>query len=82
MRSGEDIGEIPEETEIKKKSGEFRVVRRDSTQIQVFNIETGDQEVARRILAEYMDENNIGIHYEEYNTRTIGNKFLSGENKI
>ncbi|MCK4982330.1 MAG: PD-(D/E)XK nuclease family protein [Victivallaceae bacterium] len=76
MRTGEDIGEILEETEIKTKSGEYRVVRRDSTQIQVFNIETGDKEVARHILAEYIDENNIGILHEKYNTRTIGKKFF------
>lgn len=76
MRTGEDIGEILEETEIKTKSGEYRVVRRDSTQIQVFNIETGDKEVARHILAEYIDENNIGIQYEKFNTRAIGKKFF------
>lgn len=76
MRTGEDIGEILEETEITTKNGEYRVVRRDSTQIQVFNIETGDKEVARHILAEYIDENNIGIQHEKYNTRTIGKKFF------
>lgn len=76
MRTGEDIGEILEEAEIKTKSGEYRVVRRDSTQIQVFNIETGDKEVARHILAEYIDENSISIKHEEYNTRTIGRKFF------
>nr|MBF0223551.1 PD-(D/E)XK nuclease family protein [Desulfobulbaceae bacterium] len=76
MRTSEDIGEILEETEIKTKSGEYRVVKRDSTQIQVFNIETGDKEVARHILAEYIDENNIGIQHEKYNTRIIGKKFF------
>lgn len=76
IRTGEDIGEILEETEIKTKSGEYRVVRRDSTQIQVFNIETGDKEVARHILAQYIDENNIDIQHEKYNTRTIGKKFF------
>ena len=76
MRTGEDIGEILEETDIKTKSGEYRVVRRDSTQTQVFSIETGDKEVARHILAEYIDENNIEIQHEKYNTRTIGKKFF------
>lgn len=76
MRTGEDIGEILEEAEIKTKSGKYRVVRRDSTQIQVFNIETGDKEVARHILAEYIDENKISIQHEKYNTRTIGKKFF------
>lgn len=76
MRTGEDIGEILEEAEITTKSGDYRVVRRDSTQIQVFNVETGDKEVARHILAEYIDENNIDIQHEKYTTRTIGKKFF------
>jgi len=42
----------------------------------VFNIETGDKEVARHILAQYIDENKIGIKHEQYNTRTIGKKFF------
>ncbi|MEZ5497242.1 MAG: hypothetical protein R3F25_10540 [Gammaproteobacteria bacterium] len=47
MRTGEDIGEIIDEVVIKINDGkEYRVIRRDSTQIQVFNNETGDKEVA------------------------------------
>jgi hypothetical protein len=76
MRTGEDIGEILEETEIKTTNGEYRVIKRDSTQIQVFNIETGDKEIARHILAEYIDENNMDIPHKKYNTRTIGKKFF------
>ena len=81
MRSGEDIGEILEEAEIRTTSGEYRVVKRDSTQIQVFNNETGDKEIARHILAEYIDENNIGIPHKKYNTRTIGKKFFEWRNQ-
>lgn len=82
MRTGEDIGEIVEEAVIKTSSGSYRVVRRDSTQIQVFDLETGDKEVARHILAQYIDENGIDIQYEKYNTRTIGKKFFEYERKI
>ena len=76
MRIGKDIGEILEETEIKTNSGKYQVVKRDSGQIQVFNLETGDKEIARRILAEFIDENDISIEHKKYNTRTIGKKFF------
>lgn len=82
MRTGEDIGEIVEETTIETSSGQYRVIKRDSTQIQVFNLETGDKEVARHILAQYIDENHIKIKHKKYNTRTIGKKFFEWHNKI
>ncbi len=80
IRNGENIGEIVEETQIKIKNGNFRVVRRDSFQIQVFNLETGDKEIARHVLAEYIDENYINIAHKNYNTRTIGKKFFEWKN--
>lgn len=77
MRTGEDIGEIIDEANIETSDGNtYRIVRRDSSQIQVFNLETGDKEVARYILARYIDENKINIKHKEYNTRTIGRKFF------
>lgn len=77
MRTGEDIGEIIEETSIKLKDGSsYRVVLRDSTQIQVFNLETGDKEVARHILAKFIDENKLKIPHRELNTRSIGKQFF------
>ena len=77
MRTGEDIGEIIEEAIITTEDGiKYRVVRRDSTQIQVFNEETGDKEVARRILGAFIDENNIPIDHPNMNTRTIGRNFF------
>ncbi|MEZ5495928.1 MAG: PD-(D/E)XK nuclease family protein [Gammaproteobacteria bacterium] len=82
MRTGEDIGEIIDEVVIKINDGkEYRVIRRDSTQIQVFNNETGDKEVARYILAQYIDENNIDIHHSNLNTRSIGKKFFDWHKK-
>ncbi len=80
MRTGEDIGEIIEEAIIETSNGKYRVVRRDSTQIQVFNLESGDKEIARHILAQYIDENNIDIKHKQYNTRAIGKKFFAWKN--
>ncbi len=77
MRTGEDIGEIIDEAIIKISDGnKYRVIRRDSTQIQVFNLKTTDKEVARYILAQFIDENNIDVDHSNYNTRTIGKKFF------
>lgn len=80
MRTGEDIGEIVDEAEIETQSGRFNVVKRDSSQIQVYNLETGDKEIARHVLAEFIDENGLKIHHEKYNTRTIGRKFFEWRN--
>jgi hypothetical protein len=82
MRTGEDLGEIVDEAEIKTKSGSYRVVRRDSSQIQVINLETGDKEVAKHVLAQFIDENGLKIPHQEYNTRTIGKKFFEWKNEI
>jgi len=77
MRTGQDIGEIIDEATIKTKNGKcYRVVRRDSTQIQVFNQLTGDKEIARRILSKFIDENGLGIPHTKLNTRGIGKQFF------
>lgn len=76
-RSGEDIGEIVEDAIITKRDGSvYRVIRRDSTQTQVFNEQSGDKEVARRVLGEYIDENDLPIDHANLNTRSIGRKFF------
>lgn len=76
MRTGEDIGEIIDEAVIKTKKGKYRVVKRDSTQIQIYNMDTDDKEIARHVLAQYIDENNIDIDHASHNTRVIGKKFF------
>ena len=77
MRTGEDIGNIVEEAEIKTMDNIYhRIIRRDSAQIQVFNINTNEKEVARHIMANYIDENNIDIPHAKLNTRMIGKKLL------
>jgi hypothetical protein len=74
---GEDIGNVIDEAEITLLNGsKYIVTRRDSTQIQVFNAETEEKEVARHILSKFIDENKIAIQHETLNTRTIGKKFF------
>ncbi len=71
------LGEIIAEALIKLHDGSsYRVVQRDSSQIQVYNSDTGDKEVARRILGKNIDENNLDIQYNSLNTRSIGKQFF------
>ena len=68
MRTGQDIGNITDEVLIELNDGKvYRVIRRDSTQIQVFDNETGDKEIARHIMATYINENNLEIEHNSYN---------------
>ncbi|MBU2916849.1 PD-(D/E)XK nuclease family protein [Psychrosphaera sp. F3M07] len=77
MRTGEDIGVIIEEVIITTQDGiSYRVIRRDSTQIQVFNEDTGDKEIARRVLSTFIDEQNMPIDHSKLNTRSIGKQFF------
>jgi len=77
MRTGQDIGDVIEEVIIKTKNNkEHKIILRDSSQIQVFNLETYEKEVARHVMAEYIDENNIEINHSVLNTRMIGRKLL------
>jgi hypothetical protein len=77
MRTGEDIGDIKEEQEITLSNGRiFRVVMRDSTQVQVFDVATGDKQIARRVLAMYIDENGLPIPHQQLATRQIGKQFF------
>lgn len=77
-----DMGEIVDEAIISLNDGShYRVVRRDSAQIQVFNSETGEKEIAFNILARFIDENNLDIAYQQMNTRTIGRRFFEWYSK-
>jgi hypothetical protein len=72
-----DIGEIIQEATITFNDGmSYRVVRRDSSQIQVFNLETGDKEIAKYILVKFIDENKLQIPHSNLNTQSIGKKFF------
>jgi hypothetical protein len=73
MRTSQDIGDIVEEMEITTTDNKrHRIVRRDSTQIQVFDCETDEKEVARHVMSQYIDENNLNIDHPKLNTRMIG----------
>jgi hypothetical protein len=77
IRIGEDIGEIIEEEEISLQNGEkYIVIRRDSSQVQVYNVQTGEKQVARQILSKFIDEHNLDIPHKQLNTRAIGRKFF------
>lgn len=78
MRTGQDIGNIVEEVEILTQDGKrHRIVRRDSYQIQMFDVETGEKEIVRHIMEQYIDEKGMSIPYEQMNTRMLGKKLLS-----
>ena len=77
MRTGEDIGDIVQEKIIHTKDGNnYKIIQRDSTQIQVYNLLDNEKEIARHIMSKYIDENNININHRKQNTRSIGKKLL------
>lgn len=82
MRVGQDLGEITERAEIKlNDETTYEVLRRDSTQIQVFKIDTGEKEPAKTILARFIDENNLQIPYAQLTTRQTGSRFFQWYNE-
>ncbi|MEK7484991.1 MAG: PD-(D/E)XK nuclease family protein [Planctomycetota bacterium] len=77
MRTGEDIGEVIDEISIKTSDGKsYQIIRRDSNQIQVFNEETGDKEIAKTIMKQYISERNLDIQHKGLNTRELGRLFF------
>lgn len=76
IRKSGNIGDITDEYILKINDEEFLITRRDSTQIQVYNIKTDEKVIARHILQKYIDENKINIDYTKINTRTIGKKLF------
>ncbi len=75
-RRGEDIGNIIDETEIVYENVTYRVVMRDSGQVQMFDKSTGDKVRARSILTKYMQGLKIDMDYKSINTRVIGKKLF------
>lgn len=73
-----DIGEVMDELEITLKDGtSYRVVLRDSSQVQVFDSVTGEKQEAKRVLVQYIDENALAIPHHQLNTRGIGRQFFT-----
>lgn len=72
---GEDIGQVVEEVNFESKDGSvYKIVLRDSSQIQVFR---GDEKmVAKEILRKIIKEKGFDIKFEKNNTRTIGKKVI------
>lgn len=77
-RVGEDIGDLFEESTFTMKSGEtYRIVRRDSDQIQLFDAITDEKVVARPILRQYLAETGIlSLDKSWYTTRQYGKWIL------
>lgn len=74
-RVGEDIGEIVEERIVNLKNGdEFKIIRRDSNQIQVF--EGAEQVMAKGILRRIITENNFDIPMTGTTTQQMGKRVL------
>lgn len=75
-RRGEDIGDIVDEAEIEVGKDSFRVVLRDSGQIQIFEKATDKKAVAKSVLVKYMRKQGIKMDYKNNNSRVIGKKLF------
>jgi len=74
-RFGEDIGEIVESIEVNLNGGKrYRIVRRDSQQIQVFEDE--EKVTAKPILRSVIKSKNLDVPLSGINTRTMGRKVI------
>lgn len=75
-RFGEDIGEIIESVEVRlgDANKEYKIVRRDSQQIQVFEDE--EKITAKPILRKIIRSKNLDIPISGINTRTMGRKVI------
>lgn len=86
-RFGEDIGEIVDEVEVQLRDGnQYRIVRRNSQQIQVFNLSSGEKEVAKPVLRKVMEEKGVANPEDtqpdkKHTTRTIGRYLLDSLNR-
>ncbi len=75
IRVGVDIGEIIEETNVTlNDSAEYRIVRRDSEQIQAFH--DGVQVTAKDVLRKVITERGYDIPLHGLTTRTMGKRLL------
>jgi hypothetical protein len=76
-RYGEDLGDIVETDDIITPNGaSHKIIRRSSGQIQVIDINTGEKEIARHVMAEYIDAHKLDIPHAKLNTRQIGKRLM------
>ncbi|KMQ51136.1 hypothetical protein CHISP_2059, partial [Chitinispirillum alkaliphilum] len=74
-RVGVDIGEIVEDINVILDDGaEYRIVKRDSEQIQVFH--DGVQVTAKDVLRKVITERGFDIPLQGLTTRTMGKRLL------
>jgi|AntRauTorckE6833_2_1112554.scaffolds.fasta_scaffold16966_2 hypothetical protein len=80
-RFGEDIGEIMQGVKLKLDGGnkEYRIIRRDSQQIQVFEDE--EKVTAKPILRKIIKSRNLDVPLSGINTRTMGRKVIEKLNR-
>ena len=80
-RYGEDIGEIVDEVNITLSDNvEYKILRRDSQQIQVF---VNDEKVtAKPVLRKIIEEKNLNIPTSGINTRQMGKKVIEAIRNI
>jgi hypothetical protein len=70
-----DIGEIVDEVYVQLKGGqEYRIVRRDSQQIQVFSDD--EKVMAKAVLREVIQEKGLDVPLTGINTRQMGKQVL------
>jgi hypothetical protein len=73
--SGEDIGQIIEEIFHTTKDGTtYRIVLRNSTQIQVYHKD--EKLVAKQVLRKIIEDSSLNIPTKGINTRTMGKKVI------
>jgi hypothetical protein len=75
-RFGEDIGEIVDSVTlaVDGEGYDYRIIRRDSQQIQVFNKE--EKVTAKPVLKKIIKTRNLDILFTGINTRTMGPKVM------
>ncbi|MCC5904968.1 MAG: PD-(D/E)XK nuclease family protein [Balneolaceae bacterium] len=81
IRFGEDIGEIVDSVEVNlNEDGKtYRIIRRDSQQIQIFE---GEEKVtAKPILRKIIRNRNLNVPLSGLNTRTMGRKVIDELNQ-
>lgn len=72
---GEDIGQIVDEVYCKTNDGyEYKIVLRDSTQIQIFR--DNEKMIAKEVLRKIIREKSLDVPTENINTRVMGRKVI------
>jgi hypothetical protein len=83
QRRGKDIGDLLEESALILKSGHsYRIIRRDSGQIQLYDLSTEEKVKARPVLYEYALEKGLIKPGEQRHTRDYGEiifQYLHGQ---